>query len=68
MPKYKIEDLKSSEKLLNQIEKGDEINLEKESTLNDEKLIEKRIDEAKNLSKNIDNDLNLEKFHDLDKN
>ena len=30
MPKYKIEDLKSSEKLLNQIEKGDEINLEKE--------------------------------------
>lgn len=70
MPEYKIEDLKSSEDLLNHIEKGSEINLERESSLEDDQIIKKNLDDAKNFSRDKDldkSDLNLESFHDLDK-
>ena len=70
MPEYKIEDLKSSEDLINHIENGSEINIEKESSLEDDQIIKKNLDDARDLSRDKDlsnKDLNLESFHDLDK-
>ena len=70
MPEYKIEDLKSSEDLINHIEKGDEIKTKKESTMEDDQIIKKNLDEAKDISRDKDldkSDLNLDSFHNLDK-
>lgn len=70
MPQYKIEDLESSENLINHIVTGEEIKVEKESTLEDDQIIKKNLDDAKNLSRDKDlsnSALNLESFHDLDK-
>ena len=70
MPTYKIEDLKSSEDLINSIENGSDIKVEKESTLEDEQIIKKNLDDAKNLSRDKElnkDDLHLESFKDLNK-
>ncbi|WP_019107372.1 precorrin-2 dehydrogenase/sirohydrochlorin ferrochelatase family protein [Peptoniphilus senegalensis] len=70
MPEYKIEDLKSSEELINSIENGSNIKVEKESTLEDEQIIKKNLDDAKSLSRDKDlnkDDLHLESFKDLNK-
>lgn len=70
MPEYKIEDLKSSEDLIKHIENGDEIKAEKESTMEEDKIIKKNLDEAKDISRDKDLDksnLNLESFNNLDK-
>lgn len=70
MPDYKIEDLKSSENLINSIENGEKITTEKESTMEDDQIIKKNLDDAKNISRDKDlnkTKLNLDSFHDLDK-
>ena len=70
MPDYKIEDLESSEDLINHIEKGEEVKTQRESTMKDDQIIKKNLDEANNLSRDKDLDksnLNLDSFHDLDK-
>ena len=70
MPDYKIEDLESSEDLINHIEKGEEVKTQRESTMKDNQIIKKNLDEANNLSRDKDLDksnLNLDSFHDLDK-
>lgn len=70
MPEYKIEDLKSSEELIDSIEKGKEIKAEKESTMEDDQIIKKNLEDAKNTSRDKDlsnSKLNLDSFHDLDK-
>lgn len=70
MPGYKIEDLKSSEDLINDIEQGHEIKVEKESNLGDDQIIKKNLEDAKNFSRDKDlgrTKLNLESFHDLNK-
>ena len=70
MPGYKIEDLKSSEDLIDSIEKGKEIKTEKESTMEDDQIIKKNLDDAKNTSRDKDLDksnLNLDSFKNLDK-
>ena len=70
MPDYKIEDLKSTENLINSIENGEKITTEKESTMEDDQIIKKNLDDAKNISRDKDlnkTKLNLDSFHDLDK-
>lgn len=70
MPGYKIEDLKSSEDLIDSIEKGKEIKTEKESTMEDDQIIKKNLDDAKNTSRDKDlvkSNLNLDSFKNLDK-
>lgn len=70
MTGYKIEDLKSSEDLIDSIEKGKEIKTEKESTMEDDQIIKKNLDDAKNTSRdrNLDrSNLNLDSFKNLDK-
>lgn len=70
MPDYKIEDLKSSENLINSIENGEKITTEKESSMEDDQVIKKNLDDAKNISRDKDlnkTKLNLDSFHNLDK-
>ena len=70
MPDYKIEDLKSSENLINSIENGEKITTEKESSMEDDQIIKKNLDDAKNIARDRKLDktsLNLDSFHDLDK-
>ncbi|MBU5669105.1 siroheme synthase [Peptoniphilus sp. MSJ-1] len=50
MPEYKIEDLKSSENLLNHIENGESLKIEREENIAPEKIIDKNIKEAKETS------------------
>ena len=51
-------------------EKGEEVKTQRESTMKDDQIIKKNLDEANNLSRDKDLDksnLNLDSFHDLDK-
>lgn len=59
MPEYKIEDLKSSEDLLNHIETGEKLNVEKEENMAPKELIDKNIKEAKETSRQGSKDNNI---------
>lgn len=70
MPGYKIEDLKSSEDLIDSIEKGEIIKSEKESTMDNDQIIKRNLNDAKSISRDKELDksnLNLDSFKDLDK-
>ncbi|MDU6791643.1 MAG: hypothetical protein E6427_02890 [Anaerococcus sp.] len=61
---------RSSEDLIDSIENGKEIKTEKESTMEDDQIIKKNLDDAKNTSRDKDLDkssLNLDSFKNLDK-
>jgi len=61
LPNYKIEDLKSSENLMNHIENGEKLVVDEVKDVNSKEIIDKNINEAKNISNDTNDDSSNDK-------